>query len=147
MQPYSAGAIAQLVEQRTENPCVPGSIPGSTTTLASHFLRGFFVAMKFFVYILQSSVDGRFYIGQTQNIKNRLTKHNMGHSKSTKPYAPWNIVWFTPVDSRSKAVKLERKLKNLKSRRKIILYIDENPCVPGSENVQISDLIHFRESS
>ena len=25
------GAIAQLVEQRTENPCVPGSNPGSTT--------------------------------------------------------------------------------------------------------------------
>ena len=26
-----SGAIAQLVEQRTENPCVPGSIPGGTT--------------------------------------------------------------------------------------------------------------------
>ena len=25
------GAIAQLVEQRTETPCVPGSIPGGTT--------------------------------------------------------------------------------------------------------------------
>ena len=25
------GAIAQLVEQWTENPCVPGSIPGGTT--------------------------------------------------------------------------------------------------------------------
>ena len=25
------GAIAQSVEQRTENPCVPGSIPGGTT--------------------------------------------------------------------------------------------------------------------
>ena len=27
----TVGAIAQLVEQRTENPCVPGSIPGGTT--------------------------------------------------------------------------------------------------------------------
>jgi hypothetical protein len=26
------GAIAQLVEQWTENPCVPGSNPGSTTS-------------------------------------------------------------------------------------------------------------------
>ena len=25
------GVIAQSVEQRTENPCVPGSIPGDTT--------------------------------------------------------------------------------------------------------------------
>ena len=34
MQPIwkNHGAIAQLVEQRTENPCVPGSIPGGTTT-------------------------------------------------------------------------------------------------------------------
>ena len=28
---FKVGAIAQLVEQRTENPCVPGSIPGGTT--------------------------------------------------------------------------------------------------------------------
>jgi 5-methylthioribose kinase len=27
------GAIAQSVEQWTENPCVPGSIPGGTTSL------------------------------------------------------------------------------------------------------------------
>tara|TARA_B110001450_G_scaffold130019_1_gene122311 strand:- start:1707 stop:1841 length:135 start_codon:yes stop_codon:yes gene_type:complete len=27
----SNGALAQLVEQWTENPCVPGSIPGGTT--------------------------------------------------------------------------------------------------------------------
>ncbi len=28
------GRIAQSVEQRIENPCVPGSIPGATTTYA-----------------------------------------------------------------------------------------------------------------
>lgn len=37
------GAIAQLVEQRTENPCVPGSIPGGTTKKAGHVLIGFFL--------------------------------------------------------------------------------------------------------
>ena len=30
-QTRNDGVIAQLVEQRTENPCVPGSIPGDTT--------------------------------------------------------------------------------------------------------------------
>ena len=30
---FIVGAIAQLVEQRTENPCVPGSIPGGTTSI------------------------------------------------------------------------------------------------------------------
>tara|TARA_Y100000589_G_scaffold128279_1_gene122179 strand:- start:4195 stop:4338 length:144 start_codon:yes stop_codon:yes gene_type:complete len=31
--PSKVGALAQLVEQWTENPCVPGSIPGGTTSL------------------------------------------------------------------------------------------------------------------
>ena len=30
----STGTLAQLVEQRTENPCVPGSIPGGTTKVS-----------------------------------------------------------------------------------------------------------------
>ena len=30
-QKQKVGAIAQLVEHRTENPCVPGSNPGGTT--------------------------------------------------------------------------------------------------------------------
>ena len=31
------GALAQLVEQWTENPCVPGSIPGGTTSKTHSF--------------------------------------------------------------------------------------------------------------
>ena len=32
---FRSGKVAQLVEQRTENPCVPGSIPGLATTFVS----------------------------------------------------------------------------------------------------------------
>ena len=48
---FADGAIAQLVEQRTENPCVAGSIPAGTTwksTTYSNvggFLFVFFVAV------------------------------------------------------------------------------------------------------
>ncbi len=35
------GTLAQLVEQWTENPCVPGSIPGGTTKTTQ--TSGFFV--------------------------------------------------------------------------------------------------------
>ena len=35
-QTRNNGAIAQLVEQRTENPCVPGSIPAGTTCKSSY---------------------------------------------------------------------------------------------------------------
>ncbi len=41
------GIIAQLVEQRTENPCVAGSIPADTTLkirLLDENLRAFFIA-------------------------------------------------------------------------------------------------------
>ena len=31
LHPLWRGTLAQSVEQRTENPCVPGSIPGGTT--------------------------------------------------------------------------------------------------------------------
>ena len=37
-QTSKQGAIAQLVEQRTENPCVPGSIPGGTTCKTPKYL-------------------------------------------------------------------------------------------------------------
>jgi hypothetical protein len=36
--PKSGGIIAQSVEQRTENPCVAGSIPADTTTIKSHLV-------------------------------------------------------------------------------------------------------------
>ena len=46
-----SGAIAQLVEQRTENPCVPGSIPGGTTAKKTSKIRSLFF-IRFFVEIV-----------------------------------------------------------------------------------------------
>lgn len=45
LQPLNkaTGALAQLVEQRTENPCVPGSIPGGTTIKNPNLCSGFLV--------------------------------------------------------------------------------------------------------
>ena len=40
--PNVGGAIAQSVEQRTENPCVPGSNPGGTTSKSLSEMTGFF---------------------------------------------------------------------------------------------------------
>ncbi len=41
LHPLMRGTLAQLVEQRTENPCVPGSIPGGTTLKPGLFDRVF----------------------------------------------------------------------------------------------------------
>ena len=42
----ATGALAQLVEQRTENPCVPGSIPGGTTFKNPLLLKWVFLFNK-----------------------------------------------------------------------------------------------------
>ncbi len=50
LHPQNAnGAIAQLVEQRTENPCVPGSIPGGTTNKNANSLKIRLLAFLFFL--------------------------------------------------------------------------------------------------
>ena len=57
-QTRNNGAIAQLVEQRTENPCVPGSIPGGTTfkrLIIKQLLIK--VAAFFFIYYPVFSTD------------------------------------------------------------------------------------------
>ena len=73
--------------------------------------------MQFFVYILYSEKFGKFYIGQTNNLTDRLNRHNNGYEKSTSSYIPWKMVWFTEKTSRGEATILEKKLKNLSKQR------------------------------
>ena len=40
-QPQGAGSVAQLVEQRTENPCVAGSIPARATFIINELCASF----------------------------------------------------------------------------------------------------------
>jgi putative endonuclease len=77
--------------------------------------RGFF--MTFFVYILFSAGSDKFYIGQTNNVAGRLRRHNAGTEKATQPYVPWELCWFIEKPSRSEAMALEKKLKNLSKER------------------------------
>lgn len=103
--------------------------------------------MTYYVYILQSTKNGQFYVGQTQNLEKRFSEHNSGKSIFTAKSSPWNLIWFCIQESRSDAFKLEQRLKSLKSRARLIRYVEENLCVPGSENLQISNLLDFGESS
>jgi GIY-YIG catalytic domain. len=38
----------------------------------------------YFVYILQSTKDSKYYIGQIDNLDERIRKHNNGQVKSTR---------------------------------------------------------------
>ena len=78
----------------------------------------------FFTYILYSNLFDKYYIGQTNEVKQRLKRHNSGQVKSTKPYKPWRLILVIEKTSRSDAMILERKLKNL-NRKKLLLFIDK----------------------
>jgi putative endonuclease len=80
--------------------------------------------MNFFVYIIYSNSINAFYKGQTSNLEERLFRHNKGWEKATKHGAPWELVWSTVKKTRSEALLLERKLKNL-SRERTIQFINK----------------------
>jgi putative endonuclease len=73
----------------------------------------------FYVYILLSTSSGKYYVGQTSDLKTRLESHNKGESKFTSAYIPWEIKWFIEIGSRKEALILEKKLKNLAGKRLI----------------------------
>jgi putative endonuclease len=79
------------------------------------------------VYILYSSKLGKFYIGQTTDLANRLLQHNdLNSSYSTKRGQPWKIFLTMQCKSISHAMKLERHIKNMKSK-KFILNLKKYP--------------------
>ena len=73
----------------------------------------------YFVYILYSLSNDRYYIGETNDLDKRLERHNKGYVKSTKGFRPWEIVYSETYEIRSKAVQREHYLKSLKSKVKI----------------------------
>lgn len=49
--------------------------------------------LMFYVYILKGLSSGRYYIGSAVDIDVRLTQHNRGTVRSTKPYRPWRLIF------------------------------------------------------
>jgi len=73
----------------------------------------------FYLYILQSESTGRYYIGQTQDVSERLAYHNANYSKFLKNRGPWRLAYTEQYRTRSEAVRRERQLKSWKDRHMI----------------------------
>ncbi|WP_425389625.1 GIY-YIG nuclease family protein [Ekhidna sp.] len=71
----------------------------------------------YFVYILHSKSCNKYYKGQTNDLDDRLKRHNAGYENATSKCRPWKMVWNTRKETRAEAVALERKLKNLNRER------------------------------
>lgn len=72
--------------------------------------------MNCYTYILKNQ-KGDLYIGQTNNLFERIERHNKNRVASTKKKGPWEIVWRKVFNTKSEAMKYERYLKSLKNKK------------------------------
>ena len=74
---------------------------------------------SWFVYVLRNP-DGKIYIGQTDNVPDRLYQHNDSThtlTRTTKRFrGPWQLVYSEAVTSRSAALSREKALKSGQGR-------------------------------
>ncbi|MBL7159827.1 GIY-YIG nuclease family protein [Candidatus Microgenomates bacterium] len=68
----------------------------------------------YFVYILKSLKDNKYYIGQTNNLANRTKQHNNGKVRTTKHRKPLKLIYKESFSNREKAVKREKFFKTHK---------------------------------
>lgn len=68
----------------------------------------------FKVYILKSLKTGRYYVGHTFDLANRLRYHNSGRVKSTKSGAPWEIKYTEEYETKAMANQREFEIKKYK---------------------------------
>ena len=69
-----------------------------------------------FVYILKSLKNGKYYIGHTDNVYNRLEEHNRGKTFSIKNSIPFEIKFSQEFSTKAHAMKIEKKLKTWKNK-------------------------------
>jgi putative endonuclease len=78
----------------------------------------------FYVYILFNKSADRYYVGYCSELESRLQKHNMGATSSTKPYRPWALVYYEQFHTKTEAIKREKEIKSMKSRRYLTTLIN-----------------------
>ena len=66
----------------------------------------------YYVYILISEVDQKFYTGYTTDLKKRIENHNSGNVLSTKSRLPMKLLYWEGCLNQQDATKREKYLKS-----------------------------------
>ena len=69
----------------------------------------------YYVYIIQSELDGTFYKGVSSDYKRRLEEHNEGLSRYTSHKRPWRLIHVEEYADKTQALIREKKLKRCKA--------------------------------
>jgi len=69
------------------------------------------------VYALKSIERNYIYVGLTNNLERRVSEHNKGYNKTTKPYKPLVLIYSKIFDTRPEARVHEKYLKTSTGKR------------------------------
>ncbi len=83
--------------------------------------------MKCYVYFLYSEKAGKYYVGISNDVKDRLKRHNNAESISTRFGVSWQLLHIIECESKSAAMILEKKIKG----RGIARYLKDTHILPG----------------
>ena len=79
----------------------------------------------YYVYVLYSLKDKKFYIGFTKNIKLRHKEHNDGKVRSTKYRRPFKLIYFETYISEANAKRREIFYKSGRGRETLYKILKE----------------------
>ena len=85
--------------------------------------------MGYFVYAISSCKFSYTYVGHTKDLKQRMSEHNKGKTRSNKAYKPFNLVSFEDYKTRLEAVKREKYLKTGSGRELLKKILKNAPVV------------------
>ena len=73
----------------------------------------------FYVYVLKSLMDQRFYVGYTEELDDRIIAHKAGKVFSTKWRRPFEMIYYEACRKQSDALRREKYLKTTYGKRYI----------------------------
>jgi len=68
------------------------------------------------------------YIGYTADLKKRFTEHNNGLSQATKPFRPYELIFYEAFRNKIDAKNREEYLKSGYGRKSIKTMLDKFLC-------------------
>ena len=66
----------------------------------------------YYVYLLRSEKDEKFYTGSTDDLKRRIAEHEAGYVKSTVNRKPLKLIYYEACLNEADARRRERYLKS-----------------------------------
>ncbi len=73
----------------------------------------------YFVYVLRSKSDNKFYTGFTSDLIKRLEVHNSGKVLSTRKRIPFEVIYYEFCLNKEDAIHREKYLKTIYGKRYI----------------------------